>query len=190
MELDTKTDRLTDRQSQCDSDSDEYLTCLYATDRKEGFVVRKLQRGLSSMETRCERWNIKINEDKTRGIYFSRSLRQPGSHLTLNVRNIPFVNSVKYLGVIFDKKDTWRTFRSLIRIYSLFISERLSTNIILTLRKAFVRSIMTCACPAWEFAADNRLRKLQRLQNKVLRTIAHPFAICIWLSNSRIHIIL
>jgi hypothetical protein len=38
-------------------------TCLYATDRKEGFVVRKLQRGLSSMETWCEHWNIKINED-------------------------------------------------------------------------------------------------------------------------------
>jgi hypothetical protein len=36
-------------------------TCLYATDRKEGFVVRKPQRGLSSMETWCERWNIKIN---------------------------------------------------------------------------------------------------------------------------------
>jgi hypothetical protein len=36
-------------------------TCLYATDRKEGFVVRKLQRGLSSMETWCERWNIKVN---------------------------------------------------------------------------------------------------------------------------------
>jgi hypothetical protein len=32
--------------------------CLYATDRKEGFVVRKLQRGLSSMQTWCERWNI------------------------------------------------------------------------------------------------------------------------------------
>jgi hypothetical protein len=26
-------------------------TCLYASDRKEGFVVRNLQRGLSSMET-------------------------------------------------------------------------------------------------------------------------------------------
>jgi hypothetical protein len=24
-------------------------------------------------------------------------------------RNIPFVNSVKYLGVIFDKKVTWRS---------------------------------------------------------------------------------
>jgi hypothetical protein len=43
-------------------------TCLYATDREEGFVVRKLQRGLRSIETWCERWNIKINEDKTQGI--------------------------------------------------------------------------------------------------------------------------
>jgi hypothetical protein len=30
-------------------------TCPYATDRKEGFVVRKLQPGLSSMETWYER---------------------------------------------------------------------------------------------------------------------------------------
>jgi hypothetical protein len=27
---------------------------------------------------------------------------------------------------------------------------------------------MTCACPAWELAADTCLLKLQRLQNKVL----------------------
>jgi hypothetical protein len=67
-------------------------TCLYATDRKMGFVIKKLQRGLSSMETWCERWNIKINEDKTKGIYFFRSRRPPESHLTLNGRNIPFVN--------------------------------------------------------------------------------------------------
>ncbi|PNF42024.1 hypothetical protein B7P43_G12302 [Cryptotermes secundus] len=64
-------------------------TCLYATDRKEGFIVRKLQRGLSSMETWCERWNKKINEDKTQGIYFSRGRRPSESCLTLNGRNIP-----------------------------------------------------------------------------------------------------
>jgi hypothetical protein len=78
-------------------------TCLYATDRKEGFIVRQLQRGLSSVEAWCERWNIKINEDKTLWIYFSRSRRPPESHHTLNRRNVPFVNSVKYLGVISDK---------------------------------------------------------------------------------------
>jgi hypothetical protein len=32
---------------------------------------------------------------------------------------------------------------------------------------------MTYACPAWEFAAECHLFKLQRLQNKVLRTIGN-----------------
>jgi hypothetical protein len=50
----------------------------------------------------CERWNIKINKDKTREIYLSYS----DSLLTLNGRNIPFERSVKYVGVIFDKKMT------------------------------------------------------------------------------------
>jgi hypothetical protein len=51
----------------------------------------------------------------------------PEAHLTLNGRNIPFINHVKYLGVIFDKRITWRlhiqmteakAFRTFIRIYS------------------------------------------------------------------------
>jgi hypothetical protein len=63
-----------------------------------------------------------------------------------------------------------KAFRKVIRIYSLFRSERLSANINLTLHKAFIRNIMTYACPVWEFAADNHLLKLQRLQNIVLRT--------------------
>jgi hypothetical protein len=86
-----------------------------------------------------------------------------------------------------------KSFRTFIRIYSLFKSERLSTNIKLTLHKALIWSIMTYACPAWEFAADNHLLKLQCLQNKVLCIIgnfqgAHRFTICTWLSNFHIYI--
>jgi hypothetical protein len=32
---------------------------------------------------------------------------------------------------------------------------------------------MTYACPTWDLAADTHLMKLQRLQNKVLRTIGN-----------------
>jgi hypothetical protein len=64
-----------------------------------------------------------------------------------------------------------KAFRKYITIYSLFKSERLSANIKLTLHKALIRSIMSYACPAWEFVADTRLMKLQRLKNKVLRAI-------------------
>jgi hypothetical protein len=62
----------------------------------------------------------------------------PEAHLILNGRNIHFVNQVKYLGVILDKRITWRlhieiteanTFRTFIRFYFLFKSVRLSANI-------------------------------------------------------------
>jgi hypothetical protein len=56
-------------------------------------------------------------------------------------------------------------------IYSLLKSERLRHNIKLTLHKALIRSVMSYACLAWDSAADTYLLKLQRLQNKVLRTI-------------------
>jgi hypothetical protein len=156
--------------------------CLYATDRKEGYVLRKIQHGLDSISAWCKRWNIKINEDKTRAIYFTHRNRPPDSFLTLNGRNIPFVNSVKYLGVIFDNRMTWRlyiemieakAFRTFIRIYSLFRSERISANIKLTIHKVLIRCVMTYACPACESAAESHLLKLQRLQNRVLRTIGN-----------------
>jgi hypothetical protein len=95
---------------------------------------------------------MKINEYKTQGIYFSHSRPSPVSHLTLDGRDIQFVNSIKYLGVIFDKKVTWRlhiqmieakALRTFIRIYSLFKSERLNANIKLTLHKDLNRSVMT-----------------------------------------------
>jgi hypothetical protein len=135
------------------------------------------------------------------GVYFSRSRRPPQSCLKSNERNIPSVNRAKYLGVIFDKKITWRlhiemieakAFRTFIRVYSIFKSERLSANIKLTLHKALIRSVMTYASPAWEFATDSHLVKLQRLQTKfsaplVIFQGAHRFAICIWRSKFRMY---
>jgi hypothetical protein len=35
------------------------------------------------------------------------------------------------------------------------------------LYKALIRSVMTYACPTWEYAADAHLLKLQSLQNRV-----------------------
>jgi hypothetical protein len=71
-----------------------------------------------------------------------------------------------YLGVIFDRRITWRlhteaieakAFRTFFLVYFLFKSERLNTNIKLTRHKALIRSKMTYAYPAWEFAADTHL---------------------------------
>jgi hypothetical protein len=101
------------------------------------------------------------------GTYKSMNVRfrlwPPEAHITLNGRNIPFVNHVKFLGVIFDMRITCRLHtetteakivRTFIWIYSIFKSERLSANNKLTLHKTPIRSIMTYACPAGKLAAD------------------------------------
>jgi hypothetical protein len=83
-------------------------------------------------------------------------LRPPEAHLTLNGRNISFVNYVKYLGVFFDKRILWRlpigmikakAFRTFIRIYSLFESECLRANIKLSLHKSLIICVMIYAFP-------------------------------------------
>jgi hypothetical protein len=97
---------------------------------------------------------------------FLIDLGLPEAHHTLNGRNNTFVNHVKYLGVIFDKRITWRmhiemieakAFRTFISIISLYKSERLSANFKLTVHKALIRSVMTYAFPAWELEADTYL---------------------------------
>jgi hypothetical protein len=86
-------------------------------------------------------------------------------HLTLNGWDIPFVEHVKYLGVIFDEMFTWRihikmtgakAIRTFIRIHYLLKSEHLSTNIKLTLHKALIRSEVTYACPPGNYSAYKR----------------------------------
>jgi hypothetical protein len=65
----------------------------------------------------------KMNEGMTRAIYFSKSPRTPGEDVQLNGRNVSFVNSGKYVGVIFDRRITWRPNKALgtyMRIYSVF----------------------------------------------------------------------
>jgi ABC-type sulfate transport system permease component len=47
-----------------------------------------------------------------------------------------------------------KAFTTFIGIYSLFKSKRLSASIKLTLHTALISSVMTYACPSWEFEAE------------------------------------
>jgi hypothetical protein len=70
-------------------------TCLYATERKEGYVLRKLKSKLSSITVWCMRWNIIIYKYNTRALYFYHIIRLRKCLLTSNGWNIHLVNSIK-----------------------------------------------------------------------------------------------
>lgn len=129
---------------------------IYPTDRKEHYVIRKLQRGLSSMESWRERWNIKPTKI-SQPIYFSRGNGPAETHLTLNRRNIPFANQVRYLDVFCGKRVTLtyhsamiedKVFRKFITVYSLFNYEQLGGNLKLTLQTAIIKTVKIYTCPA------------------------------------------
>jgi hypothetical protein len=150
---------------------------LLATEKHERRVLNKVQRDLTAVGSWCQRWNIKINEGKTQAIYFSKRRRMPGDDLQLNGRNIPFVNSVKYLGVIFHRMMTWRlhiektaakVLGTYIRTYSIFKSKHLNANIKLIMYRALIRSIMTyclshlgvCGGQSFDESANRVLRAI------------------------------
>jgi hypothetical protein len=55
-------------------------THIYMTEKHEHHVLCNLQCGFTAVKS-CELWRIKINEEKTQAIYFSRILRVPGDVL-------------------------------------------------------------------------------------------------------------
>jgi hypothetical protein len=119
---------------------------------------------------------------KNSAIYFCRRLTVPDSILQVNGQDILFVNKVTYLGVALSRRMTRRqhiertvakALLTYVRTYSLFRSGCLSTNIKLTLDRILIRSVMTYACPTWEYVVDVHLFKLQHLQSRVLCSIGN-----------------
>jgi len=160
-----------------------------------------MQHGLTLMESWCEHWNIKINADNTQAIYFSHRHRPVEAFLALKWRQVPFVNHVKYLGEIFDKKITWRlhietiALKALwifIRIYPLLKSESLSVGIKLILYKALILSIcLPCVgIRRWqlrfEIAASAKTKFSGPL---IIYQGAYRSAICTWRSKFHIYMI-
>jgi hypothetical protein len=93
------------------------------------------------------------------------------------IDGISLSSVAKNICLTFDKRTTWRlhiemieatAFRTFIRIYSLFKSERLRADIKLIIHKRVSRSLMTYACLKWEISAYTYFLTLQRMQNKVL----------------------
>jgi hypothetical protein len=52
--------------------------------------------------------DLSLYKEKPTIIERFHSRRPPVSHLILNGRNISYINSAKYLSVIFDRRITWR----------------------------------------------------------------------------------
>lgn len=124
-----------------------------------------------------------MNQNKTQTCFFTtrRTKQVPTEPLEMDSALIQWENRVKYLGVVLDKRLTFKdhinnvckkVHKATRILYSLLNRRsRLNVSNKLLLYKAAIRPLITYACPVLMEMAGTHHKCIQVLQNKILRMI-------------------
>ncbi|GFU60825.1 RNA-directed DNA polymerase from mobile element jockey, partial [Trichonephila clavipes] len=177
-------------------------TCLFADDSAaltQGvnlkYTIKTMQQFLVKLEKWLTDWRIAINVDKTQAIVFRKwGVIDPQTDLTLFDDNILWVPVVRYLGLYLDSRLTYKNHidylsdkfwgRIALAISLIGRSSPLSLENKVILYKQILRPTITYGSPIWGAAAPTHTKRIQIIQNKILRIIANaPW----YVRNSVIH---
>lgn len=143
-----------------------------------------------TLEEYQKKWRIQINPDKTQAIFFTNKRARnklPSRDMVTNGHPTPWVDEVKYLGVVLDKKLKFdkhvnhvinKLGKSTRALYAL-INRRSKLQLQNKLRvfKCILRPMFTYGAPVWGRCAKSHRKRLQVQQNKLLKMILNlePF---------------
>ena len=174
--------------------TDETILAIYADDtailsssKLQTAYTKRIQKHLDLITTWSRIWRILINPNKTQAIIFKNTDRLKHSSDTCNLFldnvRLDIHNSVKYLGVILDKKLSFtehirhtRTKANRIAGYLYPLHGRnslLSLDNKLLIYKSIIRPVMTYGAPVWHNANPQLIHTLTAKQNKILRQITN-----------------
>ena len=151
----------------------------WAIQKQEKRAEKLIQKHLDSLSEWCNKWKIKLNPSKTQVGLFTNSNNT--KEITLNLGRVPLTvsNEIKFLGLTFDRKLTWRhhidnvRHRMWLRINAIkAISGRnlgMQSKTLIHLYKMWIRPIALYGAPAYYSAAKTHLNKIQVIQNSALR---------------------
>lgn len=163
-------------------------------------ISSRLQKSLDIFNSYLKEWKITPNAAKTQLIIFPHKPRaeflKPKAHhiVKMNGVNLKWEDQVKYLGLIFDKNLTFKDHIESIQakcnkyikcLYPLINrNSRLCLKNKLLIYKQIFRPAMLYAVPIWTSCCLTRKKKLQRIQNKILKMI---LKLSPWFSSSELH---
>ncbi|GFT99350.1 RNA-directed DNA polymerase from mobile element jockey [Trichonephila clavipes] len=148
------------------------------------YTIKTIQHFLDKLETWLTHWRIAINVDKSQAIVFRKwGVIDPPIHLTLFDDNIQWVPVVKYLGLHIDSRLTFKKhidylsekFWGRISLAISLVRRRspLSLENKVILYKQILRPVITYGSPVWGAAAATHMKKIQVMQNKILRVMTN-----------------
>ncbi|GFX77533.1 RNA-directed DNA polymerase from mobile element jockey [Trichonephila clavipes] len=167
-------------------------TAVHTTYKRISSVTYALNKHLKLLEKYYDQWKISINVEKYAAVIFTKKRKLPPPPTMYNT-TIPWSQSTKYLGIIFDKNLTWRThiqhtrnkFRKIMfKLYPLIgRNSELSRDNKVLLFTAVMRPILAYGCPVWGYAAKTNINILDTLQNSTIRMIVRA---CRYMRNDEI----
>ena len=159
-------------------------TSILCSDLFSADIITSLQTALTHLNQYFKKWNILINPEKTQAIYFTRKRKPcflPQSPLIFMNHNIMWEENAKYLGVLLDTKLNFKDhipfiidkINKITRIMYPLINRNSELNI--ENKKLIIKSIfhplMFYCTPVWSSSAYCHIKKLQVIQNKLLKMI-------------------
>ena len=128
---------------------------------------------------------LTLNLSKTKYILFSRTKSQKNKlkkfKVNINDYCIKQISEMKYLGVILDSKLNWhehiqyvssKLARAAGVIYK--FRNKVPQNVQMLLYHSIVASYLRYGIATWGSSRPSAIKKLQNLQNKIVRHIAYP----------------
>ncbi|GFU33565.1 RNA-directed DNA polymerase from mobile element jockey [Trichonephila clavipes] len=160
-------------------------TVTLATYKNHNTITLALNNHLYLLQNFFDTWKIKINVDKTVAVLFTRRKTQP-TPPTLYYTQLQWSQSTKYLGLILDKKLTWKQhlthkrdkFRKALRALYTLIGWNSQLNMYnkILLYTAVLQPILTYGSPVWGYAADANIKILEVAQRTRLLEILNSSA--------------
>lgn len=158
-------------------------TAFYSISNKASNIDSALKFHARIIETYSNKWKITINSTKTQATFITkrRKLELPNPKIKLFGNDVSWQSESKYLGVYIDKSITLKPHMDYViqrascaisTLYPLINRKsKLDVRNKLLIYKLAIRPILTYACPATKGIAKTHLKKLQVVQNKMLRMI-------------------
>ena len=157
-------------------------TAIFTTNPDPKQASANLQEHLIEINDWTWKWRIKINESKSSHITFA--LRQ-GHCPPVNIYQtvVPQVETVKYLGIHFDRRLTWKNHvttkrkhldlktRELTWLTGRHSPPSLDNKILIY--KTVLKPVWTYGIELWGCASNSNIEIIQRYQSKLLRTLTN-----------------
>lgn len=157
--------------------ADDYA--IYVTDRTYDKCLRKLENYFQPFVQNLEQLEFQLSPEKSNLTFFTRKNIPRENNITICNQNFCLANEVSYLGVILDKKLTWKSF---IQQKNLKCQKGLnflksirrtwwgaSPEIALIFYKTYIRSIIEYGCTLYGSGSDTLMYQLEKIQNQALR---------------------